>query len=147
MNTNALAHIISYQDMLDIYMGVLDNTPKYKVRLSSHTLELRKEVLDFLIENKDVLQELENKTLKFAQLLILESPIVYIAKSKDVKTDIEYLTAKTRWPQVGGRTKEIKIHLGKASLYEDVNGMERAKKEAQMKMRQTIARRMREGTL
>jgi hypothetical protein len=55
--------------------------------------------------------------LSFLVAAITENPPVYIARTKDIKTDIEYFIAKTFIPVKGGKKKEIKVYLGKASDY------------------------------
>ena len=64
-----------------------------------------------------------------------------------MKTEIEYFTAKTFWPLRGGKKKEVKIYLGKASDYDNDTQSKKAKKEATSKMTQTISRRLKEGSL
>ena len=74
-------------------------------------------------------------------------PTSHVARTKDKKTEIEYLTAKTFFPLTGGKRKEVKIHLGRADNYNFDTQNNQAKRDAIIKMRQTIARRIREGSL
>jgi hypothetical protein len=63
------------------------------------------------------LDDIEDATLNFLVSSISENPPVYIARTKDIKTDIEYFNAKTFIPVKGGKKKEVKVYLGKASEF------------------------------
>ena len=116
-------------------------------RQPSSVRQSLEKVRDTMEKYKGSLDEIEDVLLEYQQLVILHNPTVYVARTKDVKTDIEYFTAKTFWPLRGGKRKEIKIYLGKAADYDNDTQSKRAKKEAAIKMTQTIARRVREGSL
>ena len=113
----------------------------------SSVRQILEKVRDTMEKHKGALDEIEDVLLEYQQLVILYNPTVYVAQTKDVKTDIKYFTAKTFWPLKGGKRKEIKIYLGKAADYDNDTQSKRAKKEAALKMAQTIARRLREGSL
>lgn len=159
MNKNISTYLFSYQTLLESYLGFSEDYYKKTGKLKPKKIELddnflsldlfnkSMEVLEVLKENKEALLAVEKATLEYVQLMVLTSPIIYVARTKDIKTDIEYFTAKTLWPLLGGKSKEIKIHLGKASNYNNDTKSEIAKKEAILKMRQTISRRIREGSL
>lgn len=112
--------IISYDTLRDEFTTNLRFKPAFGVlglglnpNLKNH-LEILLKVLD---KNKSALEEVENATLSFLVAAITENPPVYIARTKDIKTDIEYFIAKTFIPVKGGKKKEIKVYLGKASDY------------------------------
>ena len=113
----------------------------------SSVRQILEKVRDTMEKHKGSLDEIEDVLLEYQQLVILYNPTVYVARTKDVKTDIEYFTAKTFWPLKGGKRKEIKIYLGKAADYGNDTQSKRAKSEAATKMAQTIARRLREGSI
>ena len=113
----------------------------------SSVRQILEKVRDTMEKHKGSLDEIEDVLLEYQQLVILYNPTVYVARTKDVKTDIEYFTAKTFWPLKGGKRKEIKIYLGKAADYCNDTQSKRAKSEASTKMAQTIARRLREGSI
>lgn len=78
---------------------------------------------------------------------VLHNPTVYIARTRDTKTDIEYFTAKTVLRLRNGKKKEVKIHLGRASDYNNNTRSAKAKSDAIAKMKLTLIRRMGEGSL
>ena len=104
-------------------------------------------VLSYLDENKEVFNQLDEFVKDFEQHQVLMNPTIHVARTKDKKTEIEYFTAKTFFPLTGGKRKEVKIHLGRADNYNYDTQNKRAKRDAVVKMRQTIARRLREGSL
>ena len=129
-----IAHYSLAQGSGFLYAG----RPEYEPEgLKNHRLE----VLDALWENKDALLVLEEKMLNYAQEMIIHDPQVYVARTKDTKTEIEYFTAKTAWPTQGGRTKEIKIYLGKAADFGNDTQNTKAKQLAVTKMKETLRRR------
>ena len=104
-------------------------------------------VLSYLEENKAVFSQLDELVKDFEQHQVLMDPTIHVARTKDRKTEIEYFTAKTFFPLTGGKRKEIKIHLGRADNYNFDTQNKQAKIDAIIKMRQTISRRIREGSL
>ncbi len=93
----------------------LQNSSELNPKLKGHLTKLLK-VLD---KHKDALEEIEQMTLNFLVSAIRENPPVYIARTRDIKTDIEYFIAKTSIPYFGGTKKEVKVYLGKASDYDN----------------------------
>lgn len=142
--------ISSYEELKTQFSGHL--IPVAEMKRTGKTIspaleKKQQEVLAVIEKNKIALEEIEDILVEFAQYVVLEDPTVYIARTRDAKTDIEYFTAKTSWPLKGGKKKEVKIYLGKAEDYKNDTQSLLAKKEATVKMQQTLARRMREGTL
>ena len=104
-------------------------------------------VLSYLDEKKEVFSQLDELVKDFEQHQVLMNPTIHVARTKDKKTEIEYFTAKTFFPLTGGKRKEVKIHLGRADNYNYDTQNKQAKIDAIIKMRQTISRRIREGSL
>ncbi|MBU1012050.1 MAG: hypothetical protein KKG99_03535 [Bacteroidetes bacterium] len=96
---------------------------------------------------RTALNEIEEAILNYKQEWIIAEPTVYVARTRDKKTDIEYFTAKTFWPLAGGKNKEVKIYLGKASDFGDDTLNIKAKELAKSKMSETLLRRRDEGDI
>lgn len=129
-----IAHYDLAQGSGFLYSGKPENEP---AEMKKHRLE----VLEVLWKNKEALIEVEQKMLNYLQEMIIYKPKVYVARTKDKKTDIEYFTAKTLWPLEGGRKKEIKIYLGKAEEFNNDTQDKGAKLLAERKMKETLRRR------
>ncbi len=97
--------------------------------------------------HKAALDEIGDAVLEYKRLLVLENPTIYVARTTDIKTGKEYLTAKTSWPMKDWKRKEVKIYLGKSSDFDNDTQSPKAKELALVKMRQTLARRMRSGEI
>ena len=139
-------YIFYYQDLIDLYSGIIYG----KNRTKHETLEMktkRLEVLRLIEKQKQLLLDIESGSLDFAQELIIQNPPVYVARTKDTKTEIEYFTAKTYWPLSGGERKEIKVYVGKADDYGGDTLNERAKQDAIKKMQETLRRRKNAGEI
>ena len=85
--------------------------------------------------------ELQDAYIEYQQEWIIAEPTVYVARTKDVKNDHEYFTAKTFWPTKDGKRKEIKIYLGKAGEFGNNTMNYKAKEFAKNKMSETLRRR------
>lgn len=122
--------------------------PKLKGYMDEIDLKVKQQnVLDFLHKNKDVFDELDKLIVDFEQHKVMLEPDIHVARTTDVRTKIKYLTAKTFFPYPEGERKEVKIFLGRADKYNHDTKNPQAKRDAEWKMRQTLARRMREGSL
>jgi len=108
----------------------------------------RTNILQFLDANKKVFDQLDQLITDYEQHKVLLNPTVHIAQTKDVNNkDIIYFKAKTFFPYPNGVRKEVKIHLGRAENYDMKTESTKAKEEAILKMRETLARRISEGSL
>ncbi len=108
----------------------------------------RQKILEFLDNNKEVFNQLDRLVTDYEQHKVLLNPTVHIARTKDTNNpDIEYFKAKTFFPYPNGVRKEVKVHLGRAENYGNKTTSAKAKEDALWKMRQTLARRIREGSL
>lgn len=142
-------YIVHFEDIIEKYSHArgsgfyFRNDPIEPIVMT----KARTAVLDALIKHRDVLAEIEDKMLNYVQEMVIQEPQVYVARTKDVKTDIEYFTAKTFWPMKGGDKKEIKIYLGKAEDYNNDTKNPKAKQEASKKMAETLRRRKDAGDI
>ena len=121
--------------------------PSFKKSLLGEGETLKQNVLDTLDKYKFAIEEIEAAMLELVQHQTIKNPKVYVARSRDVKTDIEYLLAKTFFPLKDGRRKEVKIYLGKAEFYNNDTKNLRAISDATIKMINTLNRRVKEGSL
>lgn len=90
---------------------------------------------------RSFMKEIQDAFIEHNQEWIIFQPTVYVARTKDKKNDQEYFTAKTVWPLKNGKTKEIKIYLGKAEEFDNDTMNSRAKEYAKKKMSETLRRR------
>ena len=105
-------------------------------------------ILEFLDDNKEVFNQLDQLVTDYEQHKVLLNPTIHVARTKDTNNpDIEYFKAKTFFPYPNGVRKEVKVHLGRSENYGNKTTSVKAKEEALRKMRQTLARRIREGSL
>jgi hypothetical protein len=120
--------ILCFEEWVDLYklpdiykLGILDKSNRPFANLSETPLlkEIRVNVLEILEKNKDAVKEIEMAMVLYNQYYTAESPSVYLAYVKDSKTDLEYLTAKTFWPLMDGKKKEVRIYIGSKKEYPD----------------------------
>ena len=136
--TKGLEAILEFKAM-DIDGFIKRQPPEHK--------EALKRIKDAMSNHKKALEEIGEAMLDYQRLIVIENPTVYIARTTDIKTGIEYFTAKTYWPMSDYKKKVVKIYLGKASQFDNDTKSVKAKNEAIVKMRQTLARRMRAGEI
>ena len=105
------------------------------------------QILKHLDDNREVFDKLDVLVTEYEQLKVRSNPTVCVARDSDIKTGREYLKAKTFYPMGGGKTKEIRIHLGRSSDFNHDTRNNRAKEFAQIKMRETLKRRKFEGSI
>jgi len=161
-----LPHILNFDDLWDQYsiaelydpsgeflwkekIGLTTDKHGESYRNSTKSIgeEKRKKVLDTIAKYKNEIGDIEDVMLEFVQHQVILNPKVYIARTKDIKTEIEYFTAKTFFPLKGGKRKEVKIYIGKAEDYDNDTKNKNAIDWAQIKMQQTLSRRLKEGSL
>lgn len=121
--------------------------PGYEKSAKGMGEEKQKKVMQLLTKYKNEIDEIEDAMLEFVQFQILMDPQITIARTKDIKTGIEYFTAKTFFPLKGGKKKEVKIYIGKSKEFGNDTKNKHALDAAYLKMRQTLSRRLREGSL
>jgi hypothetical protein len=102
-------------------------------------------ILSLLDKHKGALDEIEDAILLFIHDAIRIKPQIYIARTKDIKTDIEYFTAKTIIPIKGGKKKEIKVYVGKAEDFNHNTKSPEAKLKGEKIMRATIVKQGDDG--
>jgi hypothetical protein len=142
-------YIVHFEDILEKYSHSRGSGFVYRADMPEpkEVKEAREEVVEIMTRHKRLLSEIEDKMLDYVQEMTIQSPQVYVARTKDVKTDIEYFTAKVFWPQKGGDRKEIKIYLGKAEDFGNNTKSPKAKMEAERKMAETLRRRKDAGEI
>jgi acyl-ACP thioesterase len=116
-------------------------------RMTNVQREFWNKMQEILVKHKDAIDEISEAILEYERNTILENPVIYVARTKDIKTEKEYFTAKTTWPMKDGKKKEIKIYLGRAGNFNGDTLSPKAKELALVKMRQTLARRIRSGEI
>jgi hypothetical protein len=89
----------------------------------------------------DLVKQLKTFLIALEQEMIISEPPVYVAKTTDKKTEKVYFTAKTFWPLINGKKKEVKIYLGKAEDFGNDTMSPVAKENAVKKMRETLRNR------
>lgn len=102
-------------------------------------------ILNTLNKHKEALDEIEESILDFIHKSIRRNPPVYIAKTRDVKTDKVYFTAKTFIPIAGGGKKEVKVYLGNADKFGNDTKSSKAKSEAVKLIREAIEAKSKAG--
>jgi len=163
MKKKKLPNILNFGDLHDSYSSYelydpqnfffhfekLDTSkfPDYEKSTKGMGEQKQNKVLQLLTKYKDEINEIEDAMLEFVQFQIVQDPQVTIARTKDVKTDIEYFTAKTFFPLKGGKKKEVKIYVGKAQEYGNDTKDKLALNVAYVKMKSTLRRRLDEGSL
>lgn len=104
--------ILCFQEWFDLW-NLVKVDKSFQETESKELREMREKVIETLGKNKEYLLEIEKAMLDYVQALTVHNPSVYLAKTKDIKTDRQYLTAKIFWPLMGGKKKEVRIYLGK----------------------------------
>ena len=147
--------VLCFQDWDDLYnmhdMG--DNGFVYKEPFkydeTGEMKEARKNVLAALEKNKEAILEVEEKMVKYLQLDTLKDPPIYLAMIKDTRNreaETLTLTAKTFWPLMHGKRKEIRIYIGKESEYPEYK-KDYVAKIAKQKMQEHLLQRYNNGEL
>jgi hypothetical protein len=158
-----LPYILNFENLYELYNNIgIDNTqyiPLWRTidelnndeprQLIKEQLDVKniwerkqKRVLEVITKYKSVIDEMEDAMLELVQLKVMIDPQIYVARTKDIKTGIEYFTAKTFLPLKGGKKKELKIYVGKAKDFNNNTTDEGANALAKRKMRPAIARRI-----
>jgi hypothetical protein len=109
--------ILCHQEWLNLW-SMPDKDPALVPNETEELKNIRKTVVDLLEKHKAAVLEIEEAMVLYAQEYTILNPPTYTATIKDVKTQINYVTAKTFWPIVGGKKKEIRIYIGKPEDYE-----------------------------
>jgi hypothetical protein len=104
--------VLCFQEWVDLW-SLPDKNPSVMPKETVELRNLRKKVIETLERHNEAILEVEEAMVNYAQEYTILDPPTYTAKIKDAKTGIEYLTAKTFWPMVGGKKKEIRIYIGK----------------------------------
>ena len=79
---------------------------------------ITKELYQFMKDNYHTMGEVKkicDEVVRKKQIEVSRHPRVYIAKTKDPKTDLYYLNGKVFFPTSISEKKEVKIYIGKLS--------------------------------
>lgn len=107
VNKSITPTIVSYDTLYDEFENGLKFKPALSDKgISRPLLEERRRILDVLTKHKDALSEIEDAILDLIQKSVRMNPPVYIAKTKDPKTEKVYFNAKTFIPLKGERKKK-----------------------------------------
>lgn len=102
---------------------------------------IKDELINFLIEVSKTNDEIKkhcDDIIKKKQHEMMLNPKVYIAKTKDPKTDLYYLNCKLFLPIGINKTKEVKVYIGKMSDFPKGTNDPIAKKLGTQKMREKL---------
>jgi hypothetical protein len=140
--------ILSYEQLVDEF----ENHIHYRPALTQGRLNMmlendRNRILKVLKKHKMALDEIEEVILDFIHKAIMIRPPVYIVRTTDVKTGIVYFNGKTVIPLKGGKKKEFKIYIGKASDFNNDTTNDLARIHGERIMKQTLLKKVKEGEL
>lgn len=131
------------------YDSKLGYLQEVKTRESNERKKIRAEILKTMIDNKEALESIEAVMVRYMRQYSLENPPVYLAYLTDSRNnddEAKNLTAKTFWPMMGGKKKEIRIYIGKKKDYPAINDP-KVIFEATKKMILHLKQRVDEGEL
>jgi hypothetical protein len=138
--------ILSYEELIAAYSNKLKFRPAtIQGAMNPMLRDDLMRLLNLLTKHKDVIDEIEDEMLNFVQKSISLKPPVYVARTKDPKTDIEYFNAKTFIPLKGGKKKEVKVYLGKAAEFANDTKSPKAKELGERLLRQAIEEKSKNG--
>jgi len=131
--------IVCFEELIKAYTVYLKFKPaSFYHGIHENLKEDLIHLIEVLVQYREVLNEIEDATLKFIQKSIAIRPPVYISRSIDSKTEKEYFHAKTFLPQKGGKKKEIKVYLGKASDFNHNTRNPEAKLKGEKLLQQAV---------
>ena len=140
--------IAGYETLINEYTTNLKFKPAfYQGSFRPDLKNERDDLLAIIEKHKLILEEIEESSIKFLTKAIIDNPPVYVARTKDKKTEIEYFVAKTFIPLKGGKKKEVKVYLGKAEDFNNDTKSVDAKNKGYMVLRGVLQKRYLEGTL
>ncbi len=105
------------------------------------TKDIKKELLSYIEKNYTTNNEIKSfcdDVIKKKQLEMMSNPKVYLAKTKDIKTDIYYLNCKLSLPIGLNKFKEIKVYVGKMSNFPNGTKDENAIRIGKNKIKEKI---------
>jgi hypothetical protein len=103
--------------------------------------EITNELYKFMNDNYNTIDEVKkfcDEIIIKQQNEILQNPKVYVAKTKDPKTDIYYLNCKLFFPISISKRKEVKVYIGKLSDFPNGCNDTTAKKIGKENMKEKL---------
>lgn len=111
---------------------------------------IKDELINFLIDTCKTNEEIKkhcDDIIRKKQHEMMLNPKVYIAKTKDPKTDLYYLNCKIFLPIGINKTKEVKVYIGKMSDYPNGCNDVNAKRIGEQKMREKLKKMLTTGEI
>ena len=106
----------------------------YQSTISKDLYRYMKENYQTIGEVKKICDEIVRKK----QIEVTRHPRVYVAKTKDPKTDLYYLNCKVFFPISISERKEVKVYIGKMSDFPNGTKDLLAKKIGTQKMKEKL---------
>jgi hypothetical protein len=104
--------------------------------------DITNEIYQFMNDNYNTIDEVKkfcDEVVRKKQHEMLSNPKVYVAKTKDPKTNIYYLNCKLFFPIGISKTKEVKVYIGKLSDFPKGCNDTSAKRIGKEKMRKKLS--------
>ena len=86
-----------YNELIELFSGHIIpkvQTKRTGIAAPAELEKIQQDVINTIKKNKNALDEIEGSILKLLQYHVYLFPQIYVARTKDIKTDIEYFTAK-----------------------------------------------------
>jgi hypothetical protein len=102
---------------------------------------ISKDLYQYMKDNYQTIDEVKkicDEVVRKKQIEVTRHPRVYIAKTKDPKTDLYYLNCKVFFPISISKRKEVKVYIGKMSDFPKGTKDPLAKKIGTQKMREKL---------
>ena len=102
---------------------------------------ISKDLYQYMKDNYQTSGEVKkicDEVVRKKQIEVTRHPRVYIAKTKDPKTDLYYLNCKVFFPISISEKKEVKVYIGKMSDFPNGTKDLLAKKIGTQKMREKL---------
>jgi hypothetical protein len=104
-------------------------------------MKINSDLVKYLIEKSKTNDEIKkhcDEFIKKKQHEMMLNPKVYVAKTKDPKTDLYYLNCKLFLPIDIDKTKEVKVYIGKMLDFPNGCNDVNAKRIGEQKMREKL---------
>lgn len=111
---------------------------------------ISKDLFQYMKDNYHTMDEVKkicDDIIKKKQHEMMLNPRVYIAKTKDPKTDLYYLNCKVFFPFSISEKKEVKVYIGKMSDFPKGTKDPNAQKIGKQKMREKLKKMLTTGEI